>query len=144
MDDQHSIKASVVNVHTLRPLDKNINHLISKFPLVVTVEEHFISGGLGTIISELASFASSSHKKTQVIKLGLPNEFLKSGTYEQLLQRYNLTPDKIVKDIYSDLENYKFDMNENTFKALVVRKRNSSFSYQIETREIKDLPQGIY
>ena len=33
-------------------------------------------------------------------------------------------------------------MNENIFKALVIRKRNSSFSYQIETRKIKDLPPG--
>ncbi len=33
-------------------------------------------------------------------------------------------------------------MNENIFKALVVRKINSSFSYQIETRNIKDLPPG--
>ena len=100
LDEEYSISASVVNVHTLRPLDKDINNLINKFPLVFTVEEHFISGGLGTIISELV--ASSSHKKTQIIKLGLPNKFLKSGTYEQLLKRYNLTPNQIVKDIYSE------------------------------------------
>ena len=99
LDENYSIKASVVNVHTLRPLDKKIEELVNKFPLVFTVEEHFISGGLGTIISEL--IASSTNQKTQVIKLGLPNKFLKSGTYEQLLKRYNLTPDGITNDIYT-------------------------------------------
>jgi len=98
LDDKYSIKASVVNVHTLRPLDKDIKELINKFPLVFTVEEHFITGGLGTIISEIIA---SSPQKTQLIKLGLPHIFLKSGTYEQLMQRYNLTPDEIMKDIYS-------------------------------------------
>ena len=100
LDEEYSIRASVVNVHTLRPLDEDINNLINSFSIVFTVEEHFISGGLGTIISELV--ASSPHIKTQVKKLGLPNKFLKSGTYEQLLQRYNLTPNEIVKDIYSE------------------------------------------
>ena len=33
-------------------------------------------------------------------------------------------------------------MNENNFKALVVRKKNSSFLYEIEERQIKDLPPG--
>ena len=102
LDEKYSIKASVVNVHTLRPLDKYINELIDSFPLVFTVEEHFVSGGLGTIISEL--IASSTNIKTQLIKLGLPNKFLKSGTYEQLLKRYKLTPEGIMNDVYSQFK----------------------------------------
>lgn len=101
--ENHSINASVLNVHTLRPLDKNIEELINKFPLVVTVEEHSISGGLGTIISELIT--KNLIKNTQLMKLGLPNEFLKSGTYEQLLKRYRLDPETIVKDIFLKFTN---------------------------------------
>lgn len=97
LDENHNIKASVINIHTLRPFDNDIQELIKEFPLVVTVEEHFISGGLGTIISELIALNAI---KTKLIKLGLPNQYLKSGTYEQLLKRYSLHPEGIVNDIY--------------------------------------------
>ena len=105
LQEKHSINASVFNVHTLRPFDQDLKELINKFPLVVSVEEHFKTGGLGTIISELIT--SNSFEKTQLLKLGLPNKFLKSGTYEQLLKRYNLHAEGIVNNIYEKIKDPK-------------------------------------
>ena len=48
-----NISCSVVNLHTLKPLDKKINKIIGKYNFIVTVEEHTIIGGLSSIISEL-------------------------------------------------------------------------------------------
>lgn len=98
LNQKFSINPTVVNVHTLRPLDPNIKKMINSYSLIVTVEEHFISGGLGTILSELIT--SSSTTKASLLKLGLPNNFLKSGTYKQLLKRYSLDPDGIAENIY--------------------------------------------
>ena len=70
-----------------------------EYPLVVTVEEHFVSGGLGTILSEV--ICSQPNQKINLLKLGLPNNFLKSGTYDQLLKRYNLDPEGISNNIQS-------------------------------------------
>ena len=67
LKQEYSISACVINVHTLRPLDEKLNDLITNFPLVVTVEEHFISGGLGTIISELIT--ANSIKNTILLKI---------------------------------------------------------------------------
>ena len=101
--NEHQISASVVNVHTLRPLDDEISKLIANYSLIITVEEHFINGGLGTIISELLT--SNSIQDVQLMKLGLPNHFLKSGTYEQLLTRYELNSDQIAQNIYKAFTN---------------------------------------
>ena len=98
LKEKHSINASVFNVHTLRPIDSKLKDLIIKYPLIATVEEHFISGGLGTIISELIT--SNFIQSAKLIKLGLPNNFLKSGTYDQLIKRYNLDPEGIANNIY--------------------------------------------
>ena len=96
LENERSISCHIENVHTLKPLDKKIEALLKEFKIVVTVEEHSIIGGLGTIISELITENNFSIKHK---KIALPNKFLKSGTYEQLLNRYLLNSQEIYKII---------------------------------------------
>ena len=50
---QDSISCSVVNMHTISPIDsKSLDKAFDDHSLVVTVEEHFMSGGLGTSVAE--------------------------------------------------------------------------------------------
>ena len=81
-------------MHTIKPLDKNIllENLAGK-KLVVTVEEHITIGGLGGAVAE--ALADVKEKPAQVL-IGLPNEFLKSASYTELLDHYGLSVDKIV------------------------------------------------
>ena len=78
----------------MKPIDEKIKHLLKEFEIIFTIEEHSITGGLGTIISEIITENNFSIKHK---KIALPNKFLKSGTYDQLLDRYLLSSQKIYK-----------------------------------------------
>ena len=104
LKDKFSISSTVVNMHTLRPIDEEIIDLILKHKNVVTVEEHSVVGGLGTIISEIITI--NNVKNVRLKKLGLPPSFLKSGNYLELLERYSLSSEKISEIIYSFLKEY--------------------------------------
>ncbi len=96
LDSERSISCHIENVHTLKPIDKKIKDLLKEFQIIVTVEEHSIIGGLGTIIAELITENNLTIKHK---KIALPNQFLKSGTYDQLLDRYFLSSQEIYKSI---------------------------------------------
>ena len=99
LESQRSISCHIENVHTLKPIDKKIEDLLKEFKIVVTVEEHSIIGGIGTIIAELITENNFSIKHK---KIALPNQFLKSGTYDQLLDRYFLSSQEIYKRILDE------------------------------------------
>lgn len=99
LDSERSISCHIENVHTLKPIDKKIKDLLKEFKIIVTVEEHSIIGGLGTIIAELITENNLSIKHK---KIALPNQFLKSGTYDQLLDRYFLSSQEIYKSILDE------------------------------------------
>ena len=97
LESDKSISCHIENVHTLKPLDEKIKYLLKEFEIVLTIEEHSIIGGLGTIISEVITENNFSIKHK---KIALPNKFLKSGTYDQLLDRYLLSSQEIYKKIH--------------------------------------------
>lgn len=84
---EEDIKAKVVEVHTLKPLDeKNITSILRKTGAAVTVEDHNIIGGLGSAISE----TSTSNYPVPIVRIGLQDIFPESGEAEQLLDKYNM------------------------------------------------------
>lgn len=95
---EKKISASVINMHTIKPLDKVLIEEISdKFDLIVTIEEHSIIGGLGSAVSEYVV----SLKKRPVVKIvGVPDRFEKAGEYSYMLDVFGLTSHKIADDIY--------------------------------------------
>jgi transketolase len=51
--EQKGVSVQVVSFHTVKPLDKDfLRNAFSKFPLVVTVEDHSVQGGLGGSVAE--------------------------------------------------------------------------------------------
>lgn len=98
---EEGISCSVVNMHTIKPLDKDI--LIENIDgkkLIVTVEEHVTIGGLGSAVAE--ALADVREKPSQIL-IGLPNEFLKSAAYTELLNHYGLSVDRIKERIKSEI-----------------------------------------
>ena len=91
-----NISCSVVNLHTLKPLDKKINKIIGKYNFIVTVEEHTIIGGLSSIISELVAKNKSNPK---ILNIALPDKFDKTGSYNYLLDYHGLSGKKIANKI---------------------------------------------
>ena len=100
--DNSGISSTVVNTHTLKPFDyRAIDIAISSSKIIVTVEEHSIIGGLGSIVAEYK--AKFTNSPAQLI-LGLPDKFGKTAEYRFLLEKYRLVGNKIAIDIQEFLQ----------------------------------------
>lgn len=97
----NKINAELINVHTIKPLDKKVTKLLSKFKNIVTVEEHSIIGGLHSVIAEKIAANSIS---TNLLPISLPDKFGPTGNYNYLLNYHGLVGDKISKKIIKFLK----------------------------------------
>ncbi|MET9956195.1 transketolase C-terminal domain-containing protein [Streptomyces sp. NPDC006339] len=98
----HGIEATVLNVHTLRPFDtETLVAAARPAPLVVTVEEHWRSGGLGGAVAEVLA----EHAPTRVLRLGMPDRFVDTvGNQEHLVTHYDLTAERVVRTVRTALD----------------------------------------
>ena len=95
------ISCSVINMHTIKPVDvEAIKDASVTSKLIVSVEEHNIIGGLGSAISEELS-KLDNHPK--MIRIGINDQYTKGGSYNFLKDKYGLTPDKIIEKIKLNL-----------------------------------------
>ena len=90
------IKAGVLHNNTIKPFDeKNLIKYVKKTKLIVTVEEHLVSGGLGSIVLETLNKLDFI-KINKVLRLGINNEFVrKYGSQKDLLDFCNISSQKI-------------------------------------------------
>lgn len=99
--EESGIKAGVINMHTLKPIDGNaIDLALRHSKLIVTVEEHSVIGGLGSAVAEYK--AAKRNAPPQMI-LGLPDAFDVTGEYRFLLERHGLVGSKIVQAVLAKL-----------------------------------------
>lgn len=86
------ISASVINIHTIKPLDKAlIIAAAQETGAVVTAEEHSIIGGLGSAVCETLSESFP----VPIKRVGINDQFGRSGKVPALLEMYGLTPANI-------------------------------------------------
>ena len=98
--EKEGISVRVINVGTIKPLDgETILKAAQETKFIVTAEEHSVIGGLGSAVSE---FLSEVHP-TKVKKVGIYDKFGQSGTGEELLQKYELTAEKLISVIKENL-----------------------------------------
>lgn len=90
--EEQGICAEVINIHTIKPIDKEMIIKSAKNTRrVVTVEEHSIIGGLGSAVSEvLAEYCPTSMKC-----IGINDTFGESGSAKELIIKYGLDPEHI-------------------------------------------------
>ena len=94
--EKDKISAKVVNMHTIKPIDKKSIEEVSKFRMIATIEEHNIIGGLGSAIAEQNSQIKNS--PTQLF-FGIKDRYTKSGSYEFLLTKHGLNSKNIASNI---------------------------------------------
>jgi len=94
------ISSKVVNMHTIKPIDKTAIEEASNSKLIVSVEEHNVIGGLGSAISEYKSNLKQSPRQ---LFLGIKDTYSKGGNYKFLQEKHRLTSEKIVDDILSHI-----------------------------------------
>lgn len=87
------ISARVINIHTIKPIDREIIAKAAKETgAIVTAEEHNIIGGLGSAVSEVVC----EECPVPVVRLGVEDQFGRSGKVPALLEMYGLTKENIV------------------------------------------------
>jgi transketolase len=89
---KEGIHAEVINIHTIKPLDKAaVIHSVASTRCAVVAEEHMMNGGLGDSISQLLS----RELPAPVEYVAVDDQFGESGTPDALLEKYGLTGEKI-------------------------------------------------
>lgn len=101
--EQNGVSAKVVDMHTIKPLDKEAIQDVLKNKLIVTVEEHSIVGGLGSAVAE--ELALLKQRPPHLI-IGVNGAYPHAASYPYLLDQAGLTPEKIASKI------------ENTYKEI--------------------------
>jgi transketolase len=94
--ENKNISCKVVNMHTIKPIDKTAIEESCTSKLIVSVEEHNIIGGLGSAIAEYKSGFKASPKQ---LFLGIKDTYSKGGDYKFLQNKHRLTAEKIAEDI---------------------------------------------
>ena len=94
--EAEGISARVVNIHTIKPLDKELICKCAKETgIIVTAEEHSIIGGLGAAVSE----AVTECCPVPVVKIGVNYEYGYSGPAVELLKKFGLSADNIAAKV---------------------------------------------
>lgn len=96
------INCEVLNIHTLKPIDKEaIEKLVDKCGKVITVEDHTIFGGLGSAVSE---FIAEYGKPVKFKRVGLTNFSHGYGTYEEVKDANGIGFRNLVREIKNMME----------------------------------------
>jgi transketolase len=101
---QKGIEATVVVVSSLRPApDDDLKLLLKRFPLVATIEEHYVCGGLGSLVSELAG---ESGAQCRIVRFGITDDVPRMcGTSRYLREQVGLTADAMAVRLVAESEN---------------------------------------
>lgn len=91
---KQNISARVINIHTIKPIDKDLIIKAAKETKgIVTAEDHNIIGGLGSAVAEILS----ENYPTKIKRIGVNDQFGQSGKPDELYQEYGLTKEEIIK-----------------------------------------------
>ena len=98
------IDAKHIHVPMLKPLDEALLlEEIGQAPLVVTIEEHTVLGGLGSLVCEITAGSSPTH----VARIGLQDSWSESAPNDFLLDKYGLSPLRVAEQVKATLSNRK-------------------------------------
>ena len=103
--EKEGINVRIINIHTIKPIDSMIIKKAAKETgVIVTVEEHSIIGGLGSAVAEVVV---SEIKPVPVVRIGVNDEYGRSGSAIELLQKFGLCSENIVRVVKETLNKYK-------------------------------------
>jgi len=93
---KQGIDIRVIDIHTIKPIDKEIIIKAAKeTKKIITIEDHNIIGGLGTAVCEVLT----EEYPTRVTRMGIKDTFGLSGKGEELMKYFNITAEDIIKEI---------------------------------------------
>ena len=87
------ISARVINIHTIKPIDKDIIiDAAKKTGAIVTAEEHNVIGGLGSAVAEVLC----EYAPVPMLRVGIEDKYGRSGKVPPLMEMYGLTVENLV------------------------------------------------
>lgn len=99
--EKEKIGVTVVNLATIKPLDeKTVLKIAKEAGAIVTVEEHQIAGGMGSVVAE---YLAKHHPTIQEF-VGVQDHFGQSGTSEELIEHYGMGVGSITKAVKKALQ----------------------------------------
>lgn len=102
--ENEGISARVVNIHTIKPLDKELICKCAKETgLIITAEEHSVIGGLGSAVAE----AVTECCPVPVVKIGVNDVYGYSGPAVELLKKFGLSAENIINTTKEAIKNWK-------------------------------------
>lgn len=94
--DAAGIPNALINIHTIQPLDRDlVVKMVQTYRACVTVEDHSVTGGLGSAVAEVLSEAGVQSK---LCRLGV-RTYGESGAPEELYEKYGFSAEKILQSI---------------------------------------------
>ncbi|MFX0557775.1 transketolase family protein [Maribacter sp. CXY002] len=97
LEEAHGIKAGVVSMHTVKPLDTELlDRLSSKGNPIVTVEEHMVNGGLG---EACASYLFQKGCTNPFKIIAIPDEYTVTGSQGEIFNHYGISQEGIAKSV---------------------------------------------
>lgn len=94
--EEQGIESTVIDMHTIKPLDHNMLDLLEEYEYVFTVEEHNVLGGLGSAVAE---YMIRKEKCPRVILIGVEDIYPHAGDYAYLLEQCGLTAEQIAERV---------------------------------------------
>jgi transketolase len=97
--EKNNINTSVLHMHTIKPLDKEVLiKAVDKVPAVITLEDHTILGGLGSACAEIILEEGFNEKKS-FKRIGIPDVFPEGyGNQKDMMARYGISVSEIVEN----------------------------------------------
>jgi len=98
---EQGVNCEVISFHTVKPLDTDyLTEAFQRFPLVVTVEEHSLIGGLGSAVAEW--MVDRGPSSTHLLRVGTPDRFIKDcGETEYIHHQIGLTAEAVTQRVLS-------------------------------------------
>ena len=93
LEQEFNITATVVSMHTIKPLDYNLlGEIAASGKPIITVEEHSVYGGLG---EACASFLIQNNFRNRFKIIGIPDEYTVTGSQQEIFNHYGISADGI-------------------------------------------------
>ena len=99
---ERDISCAVYNMHTIKPIDREgLADIFTRHSLVVTVEEHMITGGMGSAVAEYKATLANTPRQ---VFLGIQDAFYKAGTQRYVWEQAGLTDVQLAERIAQEWE----------------------------------------
>jgi len=94
--EEAGISVRLIDMHTIKPIDRElVLSTAREIGKIVTVEEHYVAGGLGSVIAELCS----EEHPVKMKMVGIGDFYAGNGPYEELLGKYGFQPEQIKETV---------------------------------------------